>query len=423
MQNLFQTSRKGKTMARLRRDTKGRVLQKGETYLKDRQLYLFTYIAPNGDRRYVYSKSLEELREKKRRIEFDRLDGLDYAAYAKSTINYVFDRYMEKKTELRNSTRTNYMYTYNRYVRNGFGKRKIADVRYSDVYLFYKSLMEEYSLSASSINMINCVLAPTFQMAVRDQIIRNNPADDVMSEIRKKMEGDPEIRHALTLEEERAFLKFLDEPANVRWKPLFTVMLGTGMRVGEVIALRWVDLNYWKNEIRVKHSITYCPRHDKDFKCEHRITAPKTEAGIRTIPMLDAVRDAFKEEWEIQKTKGACTAELDGISGFVFCNRFGGLLNLRSINRVIKRIVSDYNAREEVSAARERRRPILIPVFSCHVTRHTFCTRLCENETNIKVIQTIMGHKNVQTTLDIYAEVTERKKQEVFRELNNQDVL
>ena len=409
-------------MAKVRRDTKGRVLQKGETYKRAKGLYCYSYMSLRGDRKYVYAKTLEELRKKEDRIEYDRLDGIDLYIYKESSINYVFGRYMEKKTELRSSTRTNYMYTYNRYVRDGFGKKKIADIRFSDVYLFYKSLMDEAKLSIKTVNSVNCILAPTFQLAVRDQIIRNNPTDQVMSELRKKSE-EPDKRHALTLEQERAFLGFLNEPENVRWRPLFTVMFGTGMRVGEVIALRWVDLDFHVFQISVEHSINYCPVYEKDNRTEYQISAPKTQAGIRTIPMLKEVIKAFQEEKETQKTTGGCTVELGGFSGFVFCNRFGGLLNPRSINKVIKRIVSDYNAREELNAARAHREPVLIPEFSCHVTRHTFCTRLCENETNIKVIQSVMGHKNVKTTLDIYAEVTAQKKQDVFSQLNNQDVL
>ena len=115
-------------------------------------------------------------------------------------------------------------------------------------------------------------------------------------------------------------------------------------------------------------------------------------------------------------------ASIDGMSGFIFCNRFGNLLNQETINSKIKDIVSDYNAREEVNAKREHRDPLLIPRFSCHVTRHTFCTRLCENETNIKVIQTTMGHKDIKTTLDIYAEVSEQKKKETFDGLNRNSI-
>lgn len=76
-----------------------------------------------------------------------------------------------------------------------------------------------------------------------------------------------------------------------------------------------------------------------------------------------------------------------------------------------------------MDAKREGREPVIIPNFSCHITRHTFCTRLCENGTNAKVIQSVMGHKDIQTTLGIYAEVSENKKKDIFEQLNNQDVI
>ena len=65
---------------------------------------------------------------------------------------------------------------------------------------------------------------------------------------------------------------------------------------------------------------------------------------------------------------------------------------------------------EEIEAKRASG-PVLLPDFSAHSLRHTFCTRLCERETNLKIIQSIMGHKDIQTTMDIYAEATEEKKQ------------
>ena len=76
-----------------------------------------------------------------------------------------------------------------------------------------------------------------------------------------------------------------------------------------------------------------------------------------------------------------------------------------------------------MDAKKEGRVPVIIPDFSCHITRHTFCTRLCENETNVKVIQSVMGHKDIQTTLDIYAEVSEKKKKDIFDQLNDHDVI
>ena len=89
----------------------------------------------------------------------------------------------------------------------------------------------------------------------------------------------------------------------------------------------------------------------------------------------------------------------------------------QSVTRAIKRISSAYNATEEVEAKKEHREPVLVPDFSAHSLRHTFCTRLCERETNLNIIQSIMGHKDIQTAMDIYAEATEEKKQETFEHL------
>ena len=76
-------------------------------------------------------------------------------------------------------------------------------------------------------------------------------------------------------------------------------------------------------------------------------------------------------------------------------------------------IISSY-AKEKEEAKAEGREPELLPHFSCHHLRHTFCTRFCENETNLKVIQEIMGHADITTTMDIYNEATKDKKMESF---------
>ena len=121
------------------------------------------------------------------------------------------------------------------------------------------------------------------------------------------------------------------------------------------------------------------------FKRILHISKPKTNAGIRTIPMLDTVKDAFEMLKEEQEESGQCDAEIDGMTGFIFCNRFGNVPNPQSVNRAIKRIIADYNATEEVAAKKQHREAVLLPDFSAHHLRHTFCTRLCENETNLKV--------------------------------------
>ena len=147
------------------------------------------------------------------------------------------------------------------------------------------------------------------------------------------------------------------------------------------------------------------------------ITTPKTSAGIRTIPMLPEVRKAFMTERKKQMAQGGNSTVVDGYSGFIFLNRESYVHNPMTINRAIVRIYKAYNLEETELAKKEKREPVLIPHFSVHNLRHTFCTRFCENETNIKVIQEIMGHSDIGTTMNIYAEATESKKQESFKNL------
>ena len=410
-------------MAKGRKDSKGRVLHKGETYRSEDGLYRFTYSDAYGKRTSVYSKDLKQLREKEKNILRNQLDGLDIYAMGKSNVNSVFDRYISTKTELRSSTKSNYIYTYNQYVREGFGKKKIANIKNSDVLILYRLLVNT-GLGISTVENVHTVLHPTFQLAVRDQIIRNNPTDGVMAELKKTTKKNTGIRRALTYEQTRCFLEYLEGSEFVRWKNLFTVMFGTGCRVGEIIGLRWEDIDLKERMININHGITYYPRVDNSFKCEYEVSLPKTEKGIRIIPMLDEVYNALEDERKYQECTGErCEFTIDGMEGFIFYNRYHSIHNPASINRVIKRIVDKYNADEILKAKREKRSPVLLPRFSCHITRHTFCSRLCENETNVKVIQEVMGHKDIQTTLDIYAEVSNQKKREVFEQLNSKGVL
>ena len=107
------------------------------------------------------------------------------------------------------------------------------------------------------------------------------------------------------------------------------------------------------------------------------------------------------------------------MKGFIFCNRFCGLHKPNGTNKAIARIVADYNAREEILSRKENRSEELLPHFSNHVLRHTFCTRLCERESNLKVIQYVMGHSDIRTTMSIYADVTKDKAQESFKNFSD----
>lgn len=147
------------------------------------------------------------------------------------------------------------------------------------------------------------------------------------------------------------------------------------------------------------------------------IVEPKTEAGVRIVPMLSEVKAALEKQWEYQEILGYEDCVVDGYTGFIFQNRYGDPLSPSCINKAISRILRDHNEDEVVLADKEGREPLEIRHFSCHNLRHTFCTRYCEVEDNIKVIQEVMGHADVETTMNIYAEATKEKKVQSFANL------
>lgn len=404
-------------MAKARKDLRGRALKPGEIQRKDDQRYMYSYTDPLGRRKFIYANDLTELREKEQKLQRDQLDGLDLYAQGKATINDTFDRYISTKYELRDSTKDGYLYFYDHFVRDNFGMKKLIEVKYSDVLQYYYYLLNDLDVSISTVETIHGLLHPTFTLAVRDDIIRKNPTDGVMAEISKKTSKSSGIRHALTRDQQRAFMDYMAKhPVYYHWWPLFTVLLGTGMRIGECLGIRWEDLNFEKRIVSVNHSIVY--RYSTQKKdTTINVSLPKTEAGIRTIPMLDIVKDAFDIEKEEQAITGENTQVIDGMSGFVFCNRFNKVHNPQTVNDTIRRICKNYNAEEALNAKKEGREPIILPDFSCHHLRHTFCTRLCETETNLKVIQDIMGHRSIETTMNIYAEATHEMKQKSFENL------
>ena len=414
-------------MSEKRRDSKNRILQNGESQRKDGK-YEFKYVDVNGKRRSVYSWKLREsdsvpegkrcelsLREMEKQIRRDLEDGISTHTANSITLNELFDTYMSTK-ELKQSTRTNYMYMYKNYVSNVIGKRRIGSIKYSDIKKFYNSLILEKKFKPNSMEIINTILHPVFTMAVRDGYIRTNPSDGVMAEIKKSHNWEKPKRHALTEEQQALFIDFLTESKTYNhWLPLMTVFLGTGCRVGELIGLTWDDCDFTEGIITINHNLVY--RQQDSGKCEMHITTPKTESGKRIVPMFEAVRKALLQEKKEQMRNGFNSTIIDGYSGFVFTNRCGYVHNPQTINRAIKRIYTACNEQEIERAKKEHRQPVLIPHFSVHNLRHTFCTRFCENETDLKIIQEIMGHSDITTTMNIYNEATKERKQESFARL------
>lgn len=405
-------------MTTKRKDNKGRILRDNEFQKADGR-YEFRYYGADEKLHSVYSWRLTESdpvpagkRKCKslREMEKEALkDADDKILRMKATLNDRWEDYIANKPELKQSTRTNYKYMYTKYVRESIGHAYITSINYSFMKKFFNQLLHEVGFKPNSVETIYTILHPVFDLAVRDCVIRTNPTNGIMAELKRSNNWEKPKRHALTEKQQKAFMDYVQSnPQYSHWSALFTCLLGTGCRIGEMLGLRWCDIDWNDNVISVNHNLIY--RLQDSGKVEHHITTPKTKKGTREIPMFQNVQKALKSEYERQSKEGFCKREVDGYSGFIWQNRFGDVLTPHCINRAIERIIKAYNT--EIGQNGES-----IPKFTVHQLRHTFCTRLCENERDLKLIQEIMGHADISTTMDIYNESNMERKKASFSRL------
>lgn len=347
-------------MAVSRKDPKGRKLREGESWRNDgRYSYRFTDIR-TGKRRTIYAQDLPELREKEKKIAKDMDDNiLTDSAIKKMTLNTLFERYMATR-ELKDPTRVNYIRVWNNRVKDEIGNIKVVQMLPSHIKAYYSKLSKA-GYAHSTIKYINNMIFPALEMAVDDDIIRKNPSKGSISDY-----GRPaEERVALTISQQEKLIDFVKQ-SNVynTYYPMLTIMIGTGLRCGELIGLTWKDVDTRERRLNVDHQLIYKNYGDG---CRFHISTPKTDSGIRVIPMTQEVQKAFEEQRKINfmlaKDK---SFEVDGYSGFVFTAKSGRPLMPYGVNSVLYNIVDAYNKAEVQKAKKEHRKAELLPKVSAH---------------------------------------------------------
>jgi len=401
-----------KKLVGVRYDNNRTRLKTGESQ-RPNGTYVYRWTDTDGKRNAIYAPTLELLRIQEEQIVVDKYDGIR-TDKKNLTVNDMFDLWCQLKRGIKDSTFKNYIYMFELFVKPVFGKNKISMVKKSDIRRFYNSLADGKILKITTIDNVHNVLHQVFQVAVDDNIIRSNPTDGMLKELKLSHGFEREKKNALTVEQQKLFFDFLmNNSKNQHWYPIFYIMANTGMRVGEITGLRWRDIDLDEGIISVNHTLVYY-NHRDEKGCYFSINTPKTQAGVREIPMTDGVKKAFLMEKEYQKNAEIeSVSRVDGYDDFIFVNRYGMVQNQGNLNKAIRRIMRDCND-EVLEKFGADSNPILLPHFSCHILRHTFATRLCESGINIKVIQSVLGHADVSTTMNIYVDVTNAlKKKEI----------
>lgn len=383
-----------------------RLLNKGESLLKDGR---FMYRAPKSDYNgsvkppTITAYSLDELRKKEKVLLGALKRGQN--CVKEMTLNDLYYLWKRLKRGIEQSTMRGYVGMYENHVLHTyFGQKLVVDVKKSDVRAFYNSIIDRHIMQARSLETLHNCLKQMFQLCVDDQLILISPVDGAMDQINRAAMKKEKVQknRAMTVKEQSVFLKYLNShPEEERWKRLFTCLLGTGLRIGELLALIWEDIDWDGNVIHVERNMTYYDHtgDENDGQTYFEIHQGKTEASRREVPMLDFVKTALLEEKEWQdKNNQHCKFQVDGFQDFIFFNRFCKPHEPGYMNRVLNRLVRDCN--DELADKYPDEDPV--HHLSCHAFRHTFVTRMLEQGVSPLVVQAMVGHKDVQTTVSIY---------------------
>lgn len=403
-------------MAEKRKDNKGRNLLKGEGQRSNGRYY-FQYKDTLGHAKVVYDWDLSELRKKEKQIIRDLEDGINGTA-SKMTLNQLFDLYISLKDSgsLKETSKNNYIGMWNCNLRDSeLGNAEIKNIKTSHIMKFYKELKDK-RLSNSTIKFFHTILVSCFNLALDDDMIRKNP---VKKECIKPYKGGAKVKEALTREEQRILLDFM-ENSNIynSYVPMIKYMIGTACRIGEVIGITWDDVDMKNKKIFIDHQLIY--KKAPDGKTKFMITDTKSESGHREIPITNDIYNALADQRQYKMFMGTPRDyTVDGYSKFIFTTKSGKPIAPNGFNNAMKNVVEAYNKRETMMAESDNRQPVLLPHISAHTFRHTGCTRMAEAGIDIKVLQRIMGHSDISITMDVYNHVNDDRIQNELEKLES----
>ena len=389
-------------MAEKRKDSKGRNLRTGETQnAAGRYCYRYTDTR-TGKRCAVYNTDLQALRKKEREIERNLEDGINNEM-ADITLNELFNIYLDTKSNIKKTSRSTYLRTWEKHVSQGIGVLKAKNLKQMDLTRMYSDMVKQ-GFAQGSIDMIHNLINACLQMAVDNDIVRKN----VARKAKKGIQGKRKERVAMTIEEQNKFLMFCKNSNTYNiYYPMFSFAIKSALRVSELSGLTWNDVDEVNGILHVDHQLIY--EYIKgDSHAHYYISKPKTKSGVRDIPLTKSMRKSLSEQKRLMMLLGRRSEyEIDGYRDFIFVSKNGRPLTKANIDSTLKRIIAAYN-KEHASDP--------LPMISMHILRHTGCTRMAEAGIDPKVLQKIMGHSDIAVTMDVYNHCDDvRAKKEMER--------
>jgi len=329
-------------------------------------------------RRSLYGKTRTEVKEKMREAMAELNKGIDLQKQSQYTFGDWLITWMDeyKRIELRLSTWENYYRSVRNHIYPALGHIPLGEIKTDDIQRLYNKMIRE-DKSPATVRRNHQIIRSCLSQAVENRILAWNPATAVKL---PKLESK-EVR-AMTPDEMDSFLSVLGED---RWGTAFLCLLGTGLREGELLAIRWQDIDIKEGVLKVSQALVRTKERGLIFE------EPKTEKSKRTIPLPNAVTSAIihhrTQQVQVRLLVGSEYINND----LIFCTDKGTPIYPRNFTRKF------YTLKEKAGIPED---------INLHALRHTFATRMLEEGENLKTVQELLGHADISTTANTYSHVS-----------------
>ena len=361
------------------KDIKGKELGEGIVQ-RANGTYQARFVDKFGKRRQKKSKKLQEVRQWLADAAYiDEHSDLDRAS--DMLVDAWFDYWIGiKKQTVRPNTVRNYTERYERNIKSVIGDKLLGDVKPIHCQKVFSNMAEE-GYRSTTIYQTRITLYSMFEFAKENDVLVSNPCKQ---SLKSDMGKPSDKKEALTIDVQK---KFLEAVVGYSYENQYQFVLQTGLRTGELIGLRWSDIDFEKRTMKIERTMEF------RYKVgEWRVGPPKSKSGYRTIPLTDEAIRILENQRTKNKSLKLVPMEWRDI---VFLCRNGTPVK----NSTYDTGLFKYCDR------------IGIPRFSMHVLRHTFATRCIEGGMKPKTLQKILGHSNIGITMNLYVHITEDEKQ------------